>query len=105
MTTAFSELPSYQVDSTFTQNLYYTIELQNNVDQTLSIVNAYRGTGSQNFLQSIVNGEITYGSFMVQYKYEGEDVSVYAIKDGSGLDKNMKPALIVEYYDIPEPRL
>ena len=105
VTTAFSELPSYQVDSTFTQNLYYTIELQNNVDQTLSIVNAYRGTGSQNFLQSIVNGEITYGSFMVQYKYEGEDVSVYAIKDGSGLDKNMKPALIVEYYDIPEPRL
>lgn len=105
VTTGFSELPYYQVDSTFTKNLYYTIELQQNDDQTLSIVNGYRGTGSQNFLQSILNGEITYGSFMVQYKYEGEDVSVYAIKDGPDIDKSMKPALIVEYYDIPEPRL
>ena len=105
VTTALMDLPYYQVDSSFTQNLYFTINLQNSDDQILSIVNSERGTGSQNFLQNIVNGDVQYGSFMVQYKYEGEDVSVYTIIDGPGIEKHLKPALIVEYYDIPEPRL
>jgi hypothetical protein len=71
----------------------------------LSIVEIERGTGAQNFLQSIINGDITFGSFMVQYKYEGEDVSAYAIEDYPGIDKNRRPTLVFEYYDVPEPRL
>jgi hypothetical protein len=71
VTTPFNLLPYYEVDSTFTKNLYYTINLENSEEQMLSIVEIERGTGAQNFLQSIINGDIQFGSFMAQYKYEG----------------------------------
>ena len=105
VTTPFENLPSYSVDSTFIFNVYYNVKVVENSENVLEIETREQGTSSQNFLQSIVNGDIEYGSFLLHYKYEGEDISVYSIKDNKSPVIDDRPALIVEYYDIPEPRM
>lgn len=105
VTTDFNQLPYFEVDSTFTQNVYYNITIDDSEEPFLNFMTLSRGTGAQYFLQGIVNGEIKYGSFMVQFRYEGEDVCVYAIENPGVKDINHQPTLVVEYYDIPQPRL
>jgi hypothetical protein len=64
-----------------------------------------RGPTSQRFLQSIINGDVQMGSFMVQYRNEWDGISVYAVKDSKNEDLSKRPKIIVEYYNIPNPRL
>lgn len=106
ITTPYEELPYYKVDSTFTQNIYYSVTLEEtSVKHTLDIRSLERGYASQNFLQDILNGDIIYGSFMAQYKMEGNDISVYTVRDNADPDMISRPKLIVEYYVIPNTRL
>jgi hypothetical protein len=104
-TTPFEELPSYTIDSTFTTNVYYSIYVVESTDNQLSILTSARGTGSQYFLQSILNGEVEYGSFMLQYTNEGERVSVYTLFDNQNADIENRPKLIFEYLEIPHTRM
>jgi hypothetical protein len=105
VTTPFVNLPSYSVDSTFTQNLYYNITVKESATNMLGIEPFAQGNGSQNFFQSIINGDIEYGSFLLHYKYEGEEVSVYTIHDNMNPNIEDRPMFIFEYFDVPETRM
>ncbi|MCK4754697.1 MAG: hypothetical protein KAS58_05645 [Calditrichia bacterium] len=104
-TTDFNSLPFYEVDSTFVLSFFHNVSLSELSENVLDIPQAERGGVSQNFLQDIINGDISFGSFMVQYKNEWDGVSVYAVKDTKSSDINLRPKIIIEYYDIPNPRL
>jgi len=105
VTTPFENLPSYKVDSTFTSNLYYNMMIEESSNNVLGIQSLAQGNGSQHFFQSIINGDIEYGSFLLHYKYEGEDVSVYTIHDNKSPNIEDRPIFIYEYFDIPETRM
>ncbi len=105
VTTPFDDLPSYKVDSTFVFNFFYSLRVGESSENVLEIETREQGTGSQNFMQGILNGDIDYGSFLLHYKYEGEDISVYSIKDNKTPLIDDWPILILEYYDIPQPRM
>lgn len=104
-TSDYNSLPEYDIDSTFTLNIYYNIVLSEIAPNLLDIPTGDRGRASQNYLQGIVNEDIPFGSFMVQYRNEWDGISVYAIQDSKTADKSRRPRLIVEYFDIPNPRL
>jgi len=104
-TSTYDALPSYEIDSTFVINFYHNVVLTEISSNVLDISRLERGRNSQNFLQDIINGEIAYGSFMVQYRNELQGISVYAVKGADASDINQRPKLIFEYYDIPNPRL
>jgi hypothetical protein len=104
-TTDFDLLPEYEIDSTFTFNLYHNVILSEQISNVLDIATVDRGTISQNFLQSIVNDWITFGSFMIQYRNEWDGISVYALHDSESENMSQRPKIIVEYYSIPNPRL
>ena len=98
-------LPYYTVDSTFSSNIFYSIELEEASENILSVSSFDRGPASQSFFQDIVNGDIPYGSFLLHYRYEGDDISIYSIKDRSSPEIDDRPKLIFEYYLVPEARL
>jgi hypothetical protein len=104
-TSDYDALPEYDIDSTFVFSIFHGVVLVENTTNVLDISAANRGPNSQNFLQSIVNDDVPFGSFMVHYRNEWDGVSVYAIKDSNSEDIYMRPKLIVEYYNIPSPRL
>ncbi len=105
VTTPFEDLPSYTVDSTFVINLYYNVNVVEGSENIRGIQTLEQGTSAQNFLQSILSGDIEYGSFLLHYKYEGEDISVYSIYDNKSPVIENRPILIVEYYDVPPTRM
>ncbi len=98
-------LPYYTVDSTFSSNIFYSVELEETSDNILSINPFDRGLASQSFFQDIINGNISYGSFLLHYRYEGDDIAIYSIKDSSSPNIDDRPMLILEYYLVPEARL
>jgi hypothetical protein len=104
-TSDYDALPNYEIDSTFTINLFHNVVLSEIGPSVLDLSAGDRGVASQNFLQSIVNEDVQFGSFMVQYRNEWDGISVYAVMDSKAADKNRRPKIIVEYYDIPNPRL
>jgi hypothetical protein len=101
----YSLLPYFTVDSTFSSNIFYSIELEEASENVLSVSPLDRGPASQSFLQDIVNGDIPYGSFLLHYRYEGDDISIYSIKDRSSPKIDDRPKMILEYYLVPEARL
>jgi hypothetical protein len=104
-TSDYELLPDYEIDSTFVFNVSYNVILSEQLPNILDISPGDRGNISQNFLQSIVNDWISFGSFMVQYRNEWDGISVYALKDSESADQIQRPKIIVEYYNIPSPRL
>jgi hypothetical protein len=104
-TSNYSALPFYDIDSTFVFSYNYNVILTEISADILDILSTERGKNAQYFLQDIINGDIAYGSFMVEYRNEWQGVSVYAIKGADAPDINQRPKIIVEYYDIPDPRL
>jgi len=105
VSTEYNSLPSYDVDSTFTFNYRHNVILTELAENALGISPGDRGWISQNFLQDIINGDITYGSFMIHYRNEWDGVSIYALEDSDNPDINLRPRIIIEYYDVPNPRL
>jgi hypothetical protein len=101
----YDQLPYYEVDSTYTANIYYSVTLAEEKENMLDVRPIERGNVSQNFFQDIVNGEIPFGSFLVHYKAEGNDISVYAVRDCDDADQSKRPKLVIEYYIVPDPRL
>jgi hypothetical protein len=104
-TSDYKLLPNYEIDSTFVINISYNVILSEQLPNILDISPGDRGKISQNFLQSIVNDWVSFGSFMVQYRNEWDGISIYAVKDSESTDKSQRPKIIVEYYNIPSPRL
>jgi hypothetical protein len=105
VTTDFDLLPYYETDSTFTTNIFYSLTLVEDSDNILELNPISRGESAQNFFQDIINGDIQFKSFLVHYRLEGEDISVYTIKNHFDPDPTERPQLIIEYYLVPEPRL
>jgi hypothetical protein len=104
-TTDYNSLPNYEIDSTFVFNIYHNVVLSESSPNVLDLISTDRGLASQNFLQSIINGDVPLGSFMVQYRNEWDGISLYTVKDSESSVKNRRPRIIVEYYDVPNPRL
>ena len=105
ITTDYDMLPYYEADSTYTVNIFYSLTLVEDLSNTLELIPTTRGESAQNFFQDIINGDIQFGSFLVHYKLEGEDISVYTIKNHLDPDPAERPQLIIEYYLVPEARL
>jgi len=105
VTTPYNDLPSFNVDSTFTLNLFHNITLVENEYDKIEIESIRRGETGQYFIQSIINESIEYGSFMLHYIGEGSAISVYALKGTKGIKESNKPKMIIEYYKIPNSRL
>jgi len=105
VTSDYDQLPVYEVDSTYALNLYYSVQLIESSTNVLKIDPRERGNAAQNFFQAIINGNINFGSFLVHYKIESDDISVYAVKNSTDPDPENRPMLIFEYYIIPDPRL
>lgn len=105
VTSDYDALPYYEVDSTFAYNIYHNVILEEVYPDILDIVSLTRGNVSQSFLQEIINDDIKFGSFMVQYNNERQGISTYVVKDSDASDTNQRPKLIIEYYNIPDPRL
>ncbi len=105
VTTDYNSLPFYEVDSTFVLSFFHNVSLTELSENVLDIPQAERGGVSQNFLQDIINGDISFGSFMAHYKNERDGISVYAVKGTKSSDINRRPKIIIEYYDVPNPRL
>jgi len=105
VTTPFYELPQFKVDSTFSLSSYYNISLSENEDDQFEIDSYYRGIAGQYYIQSIINGTVDYGSFMLQFVGEGNAISQYALKGTGSLKVADKPKMIIKYYKIPKSRL
>jgi len=104
-TSNYDALPFYEIDSTFVFSYNYNVILNEISSDVLDILLTERGKNAQYFLQDIINGDIKYGSFMVQYTNEWQGVSVYTVKGANTTEIKQRPKLIFEYYDIPDSRL
>lgn len=105
VTSPFSELPSYQADSTFMSSLFYNLSLSQS-GNTLQLSTGLQGQAGQYFIQSIVNEEIQYGSFLIHYVGEGNTISQFAIKGANqNIIESNRPKMIVEYFKIPDSRI
>jgi hypothetical protein len=104
-TSDYDVLPEYQIDSTFAFNLFFNVVLTEISSNLLDITPGDRGFSSQNFLQSIINDDVPLGSFMVQYRNEWDGISVYAVRDSEYDEISRRPKIVVEYYNVPNPRL
>jgi len=101
-----NSLPFYEVDSTFMTNLYHNVSLYENSTNQLEVSSSFQGETGQYFIQSIINKEIDYGSFLLHYVGEGNTISQYAIKGASdNIKESNRPKMIIEYYKIPESRI
>lgn len=103
--TPIEQLPYFEVDSTFSTNIYHDVLLSEQDDNYLGLSSVEQGETAQYFLQSIINKEVNYQSFMVQYYDEGSGISAFAIKGVSDIVLGNRPKLIVEYFVIPSPRI
>ena len=103
--TDYDALPYYEIDSTFVFDGDRDVILDEISTNVLDIPLSERGNNAQNFLQDIVNGEVNFGSFMVEYRNEWQGVSVYTVKGVDASIRNDRPKLILEYYNVPNPRL
>jgi hypothetical protein len=103
--TPFADLPEYTADSTFVFNSFYNISLSE-INNALEISNSLQGYAGQYFTQSILNKDIEYGSFLLNYVGEGITVSKFAIKGANEfIKKNNRPKMIIEYFKIPQSRI
>jgi hypothetical protein len=105
VTTPLSELPSYNADSTFFSNSNYNISLTETIEKQLNVPSADRGKTGKYFLQSLINEQIAYGSFLIHYVGEGITISQYAIKGVDNIVEKNRPKLIIEYFTIPDTRI
>ena len=105
VTTDFSTLPGYEIDSTFLFSARHNIVLSEEYSSGLSLDDNLRAAAGQYFVQDFINDFVQHGSFFLQYINEGADISVYAIKGVDYPDKAMRPRLIIEYFLNPDGRL
>ena len=105
VTTDFSTLPGYEIDSTFLYSVRHNILLSEEFSSGLSLDDNLRADAGQYFVQDFINDFVQHGSFFLQYINEGADISVYAIKGVDYPDKAMRPRLIIEYFLNPDGRL
>jgi hypothetical protein len=104
-TSDYDQLPTHTIDSTFVSNIFYNVVLGEISTNVLHISPGDRGPVSQYFLQSIVNDDVQLGSFMIHYRNEWDGISVYAVRDSENEDLSKRPKIIIEYYNVPNPRL
>ena len=104
VTTDFSKLPEFQIDSTFVLSSRHSVVLYDR-DAGLILDDRFRANVAQYFIQDFINEFVDHGSFYLQYTNEGNDVSVYAIQGVGSPDKLNRPKLILEYYINPRGRL
>lgn len=105
VTSPYEELPSYEIDSSFTLSTNYSVVLTETTPHELTLRDSRRAVISKYFVQDIINEFTTNGSFFLQYVSPGNDVSVYAVKgthQAAGLER---PYIILEYYLQSAPRL
>jgi hypothetical protein len=105
VTTDYQELPFFLLDSTFDQNIYYNILLSEETENQLSLAENRRGGAGSQFIQSIVNGEVAYGSFYLEHYAETLGISLYAIESVENPDPGLRPFMVIEYYLPPDPRI
>ena len=104
VTTDFNLLKQgqFEVDSSFTISSKYSVALSEESENIMSLDPTVQADAGQYFIQSLINKNINYGSFYLQYVSEYYDISVMALE---GVNSSNPPYLIVEYYDTPKPRL
>ena len=103
--TPYNNLPVYSADSTFLFNSFYNISMTetNNLVEVNQTLQGYAG---QFFTQSILKGDIGYGSFLIHHVGEGTTVSKYAIKGANdNIIEANRPKMIIEYFKIPKSRI
>ncbi|MCK5032560.1 MAG: hypothetical protein KAS18_02975, partial [Calditrichia bacterium] len=101
-----NSLPFYEVDSTFITNLYHNVSLFENSTNQLEVSSSFQGETGQEFIQSIINEKIEYGSFLLHYVGEGNTISQYAIKGANEyIKESNRPKMIIEYFKIPNSRI
>jgi hypothetical protein len=106
VTTNINELPFYKTDSTFLTNIFYNVSLKEFSENQLQIGSTFRGETGKYFLQSLINEDIEYGSFLLHYVGEGFTISQFAIKGANGnIKESNRPKMIIEYFKIPESRI
>jgi hypothetical protein len=106
VTSPFTSLPFYEVDSTFLFNLDYNISLSGDITNQLKISADQQGKTGQYFIQSIIDENIKYDSFLLHFVGEGNTISQLAIKGANqNIIVNKRPKMIVEYLKIPKSRI
>jgi hypothetical protein len=105
VTTSFSELPYFNIDSTFNLNIYYNLILTEENDNQLSLAALRRAGAGQKFLQNIINGKIACGSFYLEHLSKEDDIELYAIDGVENPEPDLRPSMVVEYYLSPKSRL
>ncbi len=103
--TDYTELPLYQIDSTFTQNINHSVVLTESTPHILSLRDTRRAAVSRSFIQDIINQFMVHGSFYLQYVNPGDDISVYAIMGTRIASGISRPHIILEYFLQTAPRL
>jgi hypothetical protein len=103
--TPYNELPSYEIDSTFTLSTNYSVVLTETTPHELTLRDSRRAVISKYFVQDIINEFAVNGSFFLQYVNPGNDVSVYAVKGTRQASGFERPYIILEYYLQSAPRL
>jgi hypothetical protein len=101
----YDQLPEYTIDSTFVFNISYNVLLSEDEDKQMRVINSTRSIVAQNFIQSIVNQDISHGSFYLEYTNQASEISVYALRDSEDPFVSSQPKLVVEYYLPPGSRL
>lgn len=103
--TPFANLPEYTADSTFIFNSFYNISMTES-DNLVEVNQSLQGYAGQYFIQSILRGDIGYGSFLIHHVGEGTTVSKFAIKGAnSNIIEENRPKMIIEYFKIPKSRI
>ena len=105
VTTDLNQLPYYLIDSTFAINSNYIVLLTEETKDQLDLFYSTRANVAQNFVQSIINKEIQYGSFFLQYTDETNEISVYALRGKDDSIVSFRPKMILEYYLLPNSRI
>ena len=87
-------------------NLNYNVSLSENITNQLQISSSLQGETGRFFIQSIINKDIKYGSFLLHYVGEGNTISQYALKGANEFIKESnRPKMIIEYFKIPQSRI
>lgn len=105
VTTAYQDLPVFQIDSSFTENIYYNIVLSEETENQLSLAANRRGGAGSKFIQSIINEQVVYGSFYLEHAGKSQGISLYAMMSAGHPDLKLRPYLVIEYYLPPNSRL
>lgn len=105
ITSDLSQLPDFEIDSTFVQNVFYNIILDETSENSLALGQLRQGETGQYFIQSVLNKTIDNTGFLVQYIGEGTNLSKYAIKRINQQSEETSPKLIIEYFLIPKTRI